>query len=141
MKKFISLILMSTFICLSINAQNVAGRNGTVHFPTIADYEYFVENPESRTAITSFTASRGISTMKGQYLAAETQMGAIPAEAEDMPEFLQEVLNADKIVAIGSFYVKIDLQNQRVLAIQSNVDGSYNSLVSDNLERQRILQF
>ena len=120
----------------------MAEKNGTVHFPTITDYEYFADNPDNKTAITSFTASRGIVTLKSRVDAADPSfLAAEPLIAEEMPEFLQEILNADKIVTIGSFYVKIDLQNQRVLAIQSNKLDSYNDLVNDNLRATGLLQF
>ncbi len=127
------LFSLFTLALFNVNAQNITAKNGTVSFPTIADYEYFADNPTARVDIDNFVTANGtITTLKN----------ASTTDASDaIPEFLLQVLNTDNIVAIGSFYVKIDFANQRGLAIAAATKGAYNSLVTDNLATTGMMKF
>ncbi len=117
----------------STNAQNLTAKNGAVSFPTIADYEYFADNPNARASIDNFVNTNGtITTLKN---ASATDTGDV------IPEFLLQVLNTDNIVAIGSFYVKIDFVNSRGLVISSTPKNSYQHLVNNNLSAAGIMVF
>jgi hypothetical protein len=127
------LFSLFTLALFSANAQNVTGKNGTVSFPTIADYEYFVDNPDARVAIDNYVNSAGtINTLKN-----------LPTYAPDdeTPEFLKQVLNTDNIVSIGSYYVKIDFVNGRGLAINSSTKNAYQQLVNNNLGATGLMVF
>ena len=135
MNKIIFLTLAFVFTMCFAFAQNVTEKNGTVCFPTIADYEYFAENPDNRADIGNVVNKfKTISILKAVYVEPTDN-------TEGIPEFLQEILNTDYITTIGSFYVKLDMLNQRALAIQHNVAGAYNTLVTNNLTATGLLQF
>ncbi len=131
MKYLLSMLFVIT--AFVTNAQNVTAKNGAVSFPTIADYEYFADNPTARASIDNFVNANGtITTLKN---ASATDTG------DAIPEFLLQVLNTDNIVAIGSFYVKIDFVNSRGLVINSTGKGNYQQLVNNNLSATGIMVF
>lgn len=129
-------LLLSILFIIAVNlcnAQNVVEKNGTVSFPTIADYDYFADNPDNRGAIDVMVTNSGSITTLST-LATE----AVP---EEVPDFLKQILNTDYIVSIGSFYVKIDFINQRALVIAAATPGAYNDLVTNNLTATGMIQF
>lgn len=131
MKYLLSMLFVIT--AFITKGQNITGKNGTVSFPTIADYEYFADNPDARVSIDNYVNSAGnITTLKN-----------LPTFAPDdeTPEFLKQVLNTDNIVSIGSFYVKIDFINSRGLAINSSTKNAYQQLVDNNLSAAGIMVF
>lgn len=115
------------------SAQNVTVKNGAISFPTIADYEYFADNPNNREAINTVAGQNSIPT-----LAATSSNDLLDGV---VPEFLQQILNSDYIVSIDSFYVKIDFVNQRGLVIASAPRDAYNNLVTNNLTATGMMQF
>jgi hypothetical protein len=54
---------------------------------------------------------------------------------------LSYILNADKIVVIGNWIIKVDLINERVLVLNTNSISGYNDLLNDNLANTNIINF
>ena len=129
-------LLLSILFIIAVNlcnAQNVVEKNGTVSFPTIADYDYFADNPDNRGTIDIMVINSGLITTL-----STLADGTVP---EEVPDFLKQILNIDYIVSIGSFYVKIDFINQRGLVISAASPGAYNNLVSNNVSANGMMQF
>ena len=128
-KLFLMLIALFT-IGIQVNAQNATVKENVVTFPTITDYEYFANNPTERNSLEAVVKNSAVQTLSKQEITAE-----------EIPEFLQTILNQDYIVAIGSFYIKLDIKNNKCLAVKNDVENAYTNLVNSNTENKEVMQF
>ncbi len=128
-KLFLMLIVLFT-IGIQVNAQNATIKENVVTFPTITDYEYFANNPAERNSLEAVVKNSAVQTLSKQEITAE-----------EIPEFLQTILNQDYIVAIGSFYIKLDIKNNKCLAVKNDVENAYTNLVNSNTESKEVMQF
>lgn len=122
-KKMIS--ALSIFCALHVSAQNndLSVANGTIKFNSYDTYESYANNPGTQDAIrTLATGSDAVTTL----------LEAGNTSEDDVPLFLQSVLNTDNVFSIGNYLIKIDLPNNRALVINSSVANSYTDLVNNN---------
>ena len=122
-KKLIT--IFSIFCIVNASAQNndLSVANGTVKFNSIDAYESYANNPAIQDAIR---------TMAIGSAAVTTLQEAGNTSEDDMPIFLQSVLNTDNIYSISNYFIKIDVPNNRALVINSGVSNAYNDLVNNN---------
>lgn len=123
---------LCTLLLFSAKAQTtgLSVENGTLKFSSLAVYEQYADNTLDRNNITNVTAS--ISTLSQTESLIEESL---------YPEFLQKILNTDKIVRINNFLVKIDLQNHQALVIDATTVNAYSTLVSNNSSAQGVMVF
>jgi len=121
-----------TFVMFGAKAQNsgLSIENGTVKFSTIEIYESYADNQENLNSLKelSFSSSE-LTTLK--------EIGN--TSDDDIPEFLQSILNYDNIFTIGSYLIKIDVDNNRALVINSSVTNAYFDLVNNNTSSNDML--
>ena len=121
-----------TFVMFGAKAQNsgLSIENGTVKFSTIEFYESYADNPENLNYLKelSFSSSE-LTTLK--------EIGN--TSDDDIPEFLQLILNNDNIFTIGKYLIKIDVDNNRALVINSSVTNAYFDLVNNNTSSNDML--
>src|SRR5262245_21298774 len=88
-----------------------------LRFNSLASYEKYASNESDRTILKNFAdGSEGFKSLQ------ERKFG-IQDELYDL--FLDQILNEDHIVSIGSFLVKLDLENDRGLATDRNAPNAY----------------
>lgn len=112
-----------------MQAQNLTFQNGVLKFSSISVYEQYAENTLDRNDILNTTS--GIN-MLSKFLSSSDTL---------YPEFLGQILNADKIMGIGNFLIKIDLENNRALAVKTNVTDAYNLLVNNSINSSDVMNF
>ncbi|MGG9960491.1 hypothetical protein [Ferruginibacter sp. SUN106] len=130
-----ALIIFLGLFLIKTNAQNLSISNGTLKFPSLAIYEQYADNTLDRNDIVNATTS--LQTLG-------KQLGISPKDdtTESIyPEFLLQILNADKIFTLSRFFVKIDLENSQALVIDVNVPNAYSALVSNNTQADGIMVF
>ena len=135
--------MLLAFFCIVVsvsNAQNLSIENGTLKFSSLAIYEQYAENILNENDIIQATSA--IATLANQ----SSTTG--PEDSDDIepvdslyPDFLRLILNTDKIVTLGNYLVKIDLENHQGLAIKANTPGAYNTLVSNNTTADGVMVF
>jgi hypothetical protein len=104
-----------------------------LRFTSLTAYDKFAGNEVDRTILKNFAdGSEAFKSLQ------EKKFG-IQDELYDL--FLDQVLNEDHIVAIGSFLVKLDLENERGFAIDRSTPGAYASLVNNDVSANAIFVF
>lgn len=118
---------------ISCPTPQVSVNGNRLKFPTIAVYEQYADNLLNRNVLINLANSNSsLITMAEQD----------PNDQNDLyPDFLEQILNQDQIVEIGTFLVKIDLVNSRVLAIKSNTLNAYQTLKNNNLYSSGVINF
>ena len=127
MKKIIFLLITIVIFLPNGNSQRVELKGNYLNFPTIADYEYFANNPENRGVIDMFSET---TLLKNQ--------GTL---SDEIPEFLLSILNQDFIVKIGSYLIRLDFLGKRGLAINLKHEDAYNRLLQGNSRDENIMLF
>jgi hypothetical protein len=125
-----SATIMSVTPCPSSSEVSVNGNR--LKFATIGSYEQYADNELDRSNLTILATQSG----------SITTLEELNNEQDTLyPEFLKQVLNQDFIMEVSGFLIKIDLQNERVLVIESWRSNAYLSLVNNNLSAQGIMNF
>lgn len=140
MKKFLSVLLIFFVLIKPSKAQNLTIENGTLKFSSLGVYSQYAENPLAEDEITEITSS--ILTLANQSITTGEEDSDDIEPADSLyPEFLRLILNTDKIVTLGNYLVKIDLENHQGLAINSNTPDAYKILVSNNTKADGVMVF
>ncbi len=118
--------------CPPSGGSDVSVNGNRLKFPSIALYEQYADNQLDRSTLTNLaTSSSEITTLQ-----------EINNEQDTLyPDFLKQVLNQDLILEAGSFLIKIDLENERALVTNSGESNAYQSLVSNQLTAQGMMNF
>lgn len=125
MKKIIFSLALLLFTFLSFG-QTISVESGMIKFNNIADYVYYADNPQNRTALDNFTNSAAVNTLSKQ---------TPPADDDIVPDFLKMFINTDNMFTIGNYYVKFDFANNRLLVLHKNTNNAYATLQStDNTQ-------
>lgn len=101
----------------------VEGR--ALKFSSLAVYEQFANDEIDRSII------KGLADGSTDFTSIEERTGE--AMNSDYDGFLGQLLNEDHIVALANFLVKVDLENERTLAIDKNAPNAYSILVNNDL--------
>jgi hypothetical protein len=133
MKFKLILIMFFAFSAMQSNAQNITIQNGVLKFSTLAVYQQYADNTLNQDDISSLAASSS----------SLTTLAELPNAEDDTlnPEFIQTILNTDKIVQLGDFLVKIDLENHQALAIAANASNAYSILTANNTTASGVMVF
>jgi hypothetical protein len=144
------------FICRIVflsDAQNLDGIN-CLKFTSIAEYEAAIEN----YAINGFSHIRGFSgysSMKSSFIKETPPEGFDEEQPEDnydvsndkvedeskvysAYEVLSELLNTDKVMIIGNWIIKVDLENERGLLLNTRFADQYSDVLNNNLSNINI---
>jgi len=140
MKSHVIIIAILGIFTLNLKAQNLSISNGTLKFSSLKVYEQYAENSLDQSEIVKVTST--ISTLANQ----EPDLGGEDAEdiepADSLyPDFLKQILNTDKIVTIGNYLVKIDLDNHIGLVITADDPSAYKILLSDDTTARGVIVF
>lgn len=115
---------------LQTSTENIPDR---IIFESIDEYDELVQNPDEtgealqKIAISSSDPSDTIETL---------------GDSDTLyPEFLQQILNKDRIVQIGNWLIKVDLLNERVLVLETEYSENYQKLVDNDLSFEHIQIF
>ena len=130
MKKILLAVLTLGMFTAQAQTSDLSVENGTLKFSSIDIYESYADNPSNLSSIQArATSSPAVTTLKEVGVTSD----------EDIPEFLQSVLNSDNIFTIGSYLIKIDVVNNRALVINSSVANAYTDLVNNNTSSANML--
>lgn len=136
LKQLVFLVFCFLLVAQVSRAQGISVERGTLKFASIAAYESFAENVSNREAIRELAySSPELTTMQ--------ERGSVPQfDGDDLyPEFLQSFLNADNIVKIANFWVKIDLENRRGLIADENLPNAYELLAENRTDVRGVMVF
>jgi len=127
---------MITFCALNLYAQktNLSIDNGMVKFGSLAVYEQYAENTLNQDDIVDLT----VNSNEIKTLANDSDFVEVDSLYD---EFLLNILNTDKIFEMGSFMVKIDLENHQALAINAANANAYADLVANNTDAMGMMVF
>jgi hypothetical protein len=140
MKFKLLLIVVFGLFFTKITGQNLSISNGTLKFSSLAIYEQYAENILNQNEI--ILATQSIKTFANLPTPPAVEDSDDPEPADSLyPEFLRLILNTDKIVTIGNFLVKIDLDNHIGLVIAANAPKAYNTLLLNNTAASGIMVF
>ncbi len=118
------LFFITNIINLASYGQNLTEVNGTLKFSSLIVYEQYAESDSGENELDSFSKNS----------TSLTTLSELPSAEFDTlnPKFLQLILNTDKIVILGNFLVKIDLENHLGMAINANTSNAYNYLKNND---------
>jgi hypothetical protein len=137
--KFILIIFLG-LLTEKIFAQNLSIENGALKFSSLAIYEQYAENILNRNDIN--TATNSITTLEKQSPPQVITDSILAIEGDTLyPDFFRKILNTDKIFALSTFLIKMDLENHRALIINAKIPNAYSTLVSNNLTANGIMIF
>lgn len=155
MRRFLMpfLLVSSTFVACtknelrdsdSPNLRTISGSDSTLvdgmlNFSTITEYESFLDDSTIRASVTGATGYIPLSSITNTLaafradtsLAAETSFYSHPRLADTIYEdcgLLLDILNQHKMVGMGDYYVKIDLEQEKALVILKTVPEAINTL-------------
>lgn len=95
-------------------------------FTSLAGYEKFANDETDRTII------KGLADGSSDFTSIEEK--TFEGQDTEYDGFLGQLLNEDHIVAIANFLVKVDIENERTLAIDKNATDAYATLVNNDLK-------
>lgn len=94
-------------------------------FTSLAGYEKFANDETDRTIVKSLA--------DGSTEFTSIEEKTYEQDDSEYDGFLGQLLNEDHIVAIANFLVKVDIENERTLAIDKNAPNAYSTLVNNDL--------
>lgn len=94
-------------------------------FTSLAVYERFANDETDRTIV------KGLADGSTEFTSIEEK--TYEQDDSEYDGFLGQLLNEDHIVAIANFLVKVDIENERTLAIDKNAPNAYSTLVNNDL--------
>jgi hypothetical protein len=94
-------------------------------FTSLAGYEKYANLETDRTIL------KGLADGSAEFTSIEEKL--VEGQNSEYEGFLAELLNEDHIVTIANFLVKVDLENERTLAIDKNLPNAYSTLVNNDL--------
>ena len=121
-------------LCLSVSAQEAYVDGNVIAFSSIDAYDRYASGELDRSIFYYYAYSNSALTTR-----AEVQEGE--NDEELWPDFLNLVLNQDKIMRISSFLVKVDLDNGFALAINANEPNAYWSLQNNDFWAPGMIYF
>ena len=140
--KFLAVLTLLSVCCFAqINCLKFAS---TAAYETaLADfYKFGFNNIEGYSTYTSLKSTFTEPVVPDGYDedAYDTTNDQTIDETRDYKAFgiLPEILNADKVVIIGNWIVKVDLTNQRGLILNTTFSNQYNDILTDNLNNINI---
>lgn len=113
-------------------ASSASVKNGRMVFSDVSNYENIVTNSTSREKV--FSNAR---IEKFTCLASNSADATVDASLYDS-EFLQQVLNKDGIVQIGTWLIKVDMAKKKCFILDEKFSHEYQDLVSENTSNQHI---
>ena len=153
-KYFLSAFLLMLLTVFAKAQTNLDGIN-CLKFASIEQYESAIED----YAVNGFSQINGFTTyssMKSTFTSETPPAGfdeELPDDdydvsndqvADDSKDYsayavLSVLLNTEKVVVIGNWIIKIDLENQRGLLLNTQFAGQYNDVLNNNLSNTNIL--
>lgn len=150
LKKIFTVLFAFCIFNVSTKAQSTTNIN-SLKFTSTTAYTQALEN----YANAGFGNIEGYSTyqsMKSTFTEENVPDGIDPEddydiandthkdESKDYKAFglLSDILNSDKVVIIGNWIVKVDLQNERGLLLNTSFSSQYNDILNDNLSNTNI---
>jgi hypothetical protein len=148
------MVLFMTIIFVTGNAQNTKNIN-CLKFSTVTEYENAISN-YSVSGFTMITGFGSYQSLKSTFQIEQPPKGFDDPQPDDgydvgndrivddskdysAYEVLSELLNTDKVMVIGNWIIKIDLENQRGLLLNTRFADQYNDVVNNNLSNTNIL--
>jgi hypothetical protein len=144
------LFSLFTLALFSAKAQTI----DVLRFQSTTEFKTFVES-NSLQGLSSINGYQAYSALKTTFAAKPTPPAGFndeydePDTKNDEPafdktdyaqqEFLGDILNTDKVVAIGNWFIKIDLVNDRALLLNTSFSSQYADLVNNNLSNSNVL--
>ncbi len=142
MKQKILLITIVVIAAFKINAQNLTIENGALKFSSIDVYEKYAENTFDRNDINIATTNLITLSKLKEWITPTYSEGEEEIAMDTLyPDFLRTILNVDKIFAVDSFLIKMDLENNRALVINSTVTNAYTTLTSNDITNINVIVF
>lgn len=153
MKKIILFFL--TFAVFNIKAQNI----NTLKFVSTQAFEQFISGQsfDNLQSIDGFNNYQALKTTFPPPPAPPAELNQdLPDDGYDIRNdappvynkndysaipFLSDILNTDKVVIIGNWIVKIELENDRALVLNKTNANQYNDLIGGNTYNPNILSF
>jgi hypothetical protein len=149
---FLAMLFM-TLVFLQSNAQNTNAIN-CLKFSSVTEYENAISN-YSVSGFSSINGYNSYQSMKSTFQAEQPPAGFDEEQpdddydvsndqiADDSKDYnayavLSELLNTDKVMVIGNWIIKIDLENQRGLLLNTQFAGQYNDVLNNNLSNTNI---
>ncbi len=126
--------------------------DGMLEFNSMAEYELFLDDSAVRATVISSTAysplsniTNSLATLRGDTsVATETAYNSHPNLADTLYEdrgLLLEILNQYKMVGMGDYYVKVDLQQEKVFTILKTIPESINTLRTATISTPNITHY
>ena len=139
----LALIGVLVFVCSSLAAQEVSVRDNYLAFSSIAAYDSYADGEADRNVLYELTYGDPAVTTRAEVRDPEEPSCGVESQNEEelYPDFLNLILNEDNIVGIGSFLVKVDLENGRGLAIDAGEPDAYQVLLTDDLSAPGLIYF
>ena len=155
---FLSLFTLAIF---SVNAQDALQQNNisVLRFQSTTEFKTFIET-NSLTSLPTINGYGNFTPLKTTFPAEPTAPTELnDAQPDDdynikddvLPVFnkndysnnylLGDILNTDKVVAIGNWFIKIDLENDRALVLNTSFAAQYADLVSANTNNVNLLTY
>lgn len=119
--------------CNGTPPSEVSVNDNRLKFGTLALYVQYASNELDRSIFVQLSAQSGALTTM-----AESSNGI---EDDLYAEFLTQILNTDHIMEVGSFLIKLDLENHRALVINSSNANAYQTLVTNDLGASGLMIF
>lgn len=133
MKRFpLSLLLVLLLGATATQAQ-VSVVSNYLKFNTLADYEDYANGVEPVSTLENLASN------SGSFTSMYEQSGGV--EDTLYPPFVTHVLNTDHIAQVGPFLVKIDVENNKGLAIAAQTQGAYSKLVNNDYSATGMFNF
>jgi hypothetical protein len=161
MKKIMLFISFCVFTFLTNYAQEKVSTDNisALKFQTIDEFKKFIET-NSTEGLANINGFGKFETLKSTFPAEAKAPEEINQDQKDddydikedkLPIFdkndysnnylLGDLLNTDKVVVIGNWIIKIDLENDRALLLNTKFADQYKDLVNANTENVNVLSY
>lgn len=118
-----------------INFSKISVKNNLLTFESIDSYLAIVDNEDESFSATDAVIAHAQKLPFESYAALEKK----PMNFDS--EFIDAILNKDRIVKIGKWFIKINVQTEQVYALSDEFERYYSVLLTDNPSHRHIYQF